>query len=43
MRQHDKEIEEQEMVTLDMAYWGFLIGTCALLSMWFISGLYFII
>ena len=42
MRQNNIEIEEREMVAFDKAFWVFLIGTCALLSMWFISGLYYI-
>ena len=42
MRQNNKEIEEREMVAFDRAFWGFLIGTGVLLSMWFISGLYYI-
>ncbi|MGW8287575.1 MAG: hypothetical protein ACWGOD_04980 [Desulfobulbales bacterium] len=42
MRKYNKEIEERETVSFDKAFWGFLIGTCVLLSMWFISGIYYI-
>jgi hypothetical protein len=43
MPKYTKENYEQDMVTLRKAYMGYLIGTGAILSMWFLSGLYFVI
>ena len=42
MPKYTKENYEQDMVTLRKAYMGYLIGTGAILSMWFLSGLWFI-
>jgi len=43
MQEYTKEIYEQEMVILYKTFMGFLIGTGAILSMWFLSGIYYII
>jgi len=43
MPKYTKEIHEHEIDTLRKAYIRYLIGTGAILSMWFLSGLYFII
>ena len=42
MPDYTKKIYEQEMVALNKAFLGFLIGTGAILSMWFLSGLWFL-
>ena len=39
MTEHATEIQEQEMVTLGMAFMGFLMGVGAILGIWFLSGL----
>jgi len=39
MTEHVREIQEQEMVTLGMAFMGFLMGVGAILGIWFLSGL----
>ena len=43
MPKYTKEIHEHEIDTLKEAYMGYLIGTGAILSVWFLSGLYFLI
>ena len=43
MPKYTKEIYEHEIDTLKKAYMGYLIGTGAILSVWFLSGLYFLI
>ena len=43
MPKYTKEIHEHEIDTLKKAYMGYLIGTGAILSVWFLSGLYFLI
>ena len=40
MPKYTKEIHEREIDTLKKAYMGYLIGTGAILSLWFFSGLY---
>jgi len=39
MTEHVTEIQEQEMVTLGMAFMGFLMGVGAIFGIWFLSGL----
>jgi len=43
MKEHTKEIEEREVVTIDKVFMGFLFGVVAILSIWFLSGLFFVI
>ena len=43
MPENIKENSKQDIDTLRKAYMRYLIGTGALLSLWFFSGLYFII
>jgi hypothetical protein len=43
MKEHTKEIEEQQELTIDKVFLGFLFGIVAILSIWFISGLFFVI
>ena len=43
MADYLKEVDEKEMGNFDRAYIGFLIGTGIILSMWFFSGLYYLI
>lgn len=43
MQEYTEEIAEQEMDTLGRAFWGFLIGIGTIMSMWFLSGLYYVI
>ena len=43
MPKYTKEIHEHETDTLKKAYMGYLIGTGAILSLWFFSGIYFVI
>jgi len=42
MPNYTKKNYEQEMVALNKAFMKFLIGTGAILSIWFISGLWFL-
>ena len=42
MPKYTKEIHQQEINTLGKAYMRYLIGTGAILSLWFFSGLYFV-
>ena len=39
MTEHAKEYHEGEMVSLGMAFMGFLMGVGAILGIWFLSGL----
>ncbi|MFC1844589.1 hypothetical protein ACFLZ5_07365 [Thermodesulfobacteriota bacterium] len=43
MSEYKNDVYEQEMVSLRKAFTGFLVGTGAILSMWFFSGIYFVI
>jgi len=43
MAEHTKEIDQQELDGLGMAFFAFHIGIGTLLSMWFLSGLYYVI
>ena len=43
MSEYKKDVYEQEMASLRKAFMGFLFGTGAVLSMWFFSGLYYVI
>ena len=43
MSENTKEIYEQEMVVLNKTFLGFLIGTGAIVSMWFLSGICYVI
>jgi hypothetical protein len=43
MSDYTKEIDEQEMVTADKVFMGLLFGIVAILSIWFLSGLLFVI
>ena len=43
MKEHTKEIKEQQELTIDKVFLGFLFGIVAILSIWFISGLFFVI
>ena len=43
MQEYTKEIEEQQVVTIDKIFLGFLFGIVAILSIWFVSGLFFVI
>ena len=43
MAENTKEIYEQEMVVLNKTFLGFLIGTGAIVSMWFLSGICYVI
>ena len=43
MREYSKEIDEQEMVTADKVFMGLLFGIVAILSIWFLSGLLYVI
>lgn len=42
MPKYTKEIHQQEIDNLGKAYMIYLIGTGAILSLWFFSGLYFL-
>jgi len=39
MKEHTKEIQEQEMFTFSMVFMGFLMGIGSVLGMWIVSGL----
>jgi hypothetical protein len=43
MREHEKEIYEQEMESLSRLLLGFLLGIGSILSVWIISGLSYVI
>jgi len=43
MSEYKKDVYEQEMISLRNAFVGFLFGTGAVLSMWFFSGIYYLI
>ena len=43
MPKYTEEIHQHEIDNLGKAYMRYLIGTGAILSLWFFSGLYFII
>ena len=43
MPENTKENSKQDIDTLRKAYMRYLIGTGAILSLWFFSGLYFVI
>jgi hypothetical protein len=43
MTEYSEEVVEQEMVTLDKVFMGFLIGIVAILSAWFLGGLLYVI
>ena len=39
MTEHAEKIQEREMMTLGMAFMGFLMGVGAILGIWFLTGL----
>ncbi len=39
MTEHAKQFQEREMMTLGMAFMGFLMGVGAILGIWVLSGL----
>jgi len=39
MTEQAEQIHEREMVTLGMAFMGFLMGVGAILGIWFLTGL----
>jgi hypothetical protein len=43
MADYLKEIEKEEIVTIDKVFIGFLVGIVAVLSMWFLSGMFYVI
>ena len=43
MEKYRKEIDEQEIVAIDRLFIGFLVGIVAILSIWFLSGIFFVI
>ena len=43
MKEHRKDIDEQEIVAIDRLFIGFLVGIVAILSIWFLSGIFFVI
>jgi hypothetical protein len=43
MSDYTKEIDEQKMDTADKVFMGSLLGIVAILSIWFLSGLLFVI
>ena len=38
MLEHAEEIQEREMMTMGMAFMGFLMGVGSILGIWFLSG-----
>jgi hypothetical protein len=43
MADYLKEIKKEEIVTIDKVFIGFLVGIVAVLSMWFLSGMFYVI
>ena len=43
MEEYTKEIDKQEMVTADRIFMGLLFGIVAILSLWFLSGLLYVL
>ena len=43
MADYLKEIEKEEIVTIDKVFIGFLVGIVAGLGMWFLSGMFYVI
>ena len=43
MKENNSEVYEQEMIVLGKIFTGFLFGLVAILSMWLLSGLYYVI
>ena len=43
MNEHTKEIHKQEMDALSKTFMGFLFAIVSILSMWFMSGLLYVI
>ena len=43
MSDYTKEIDEHEMVPADKVFMGLLFGIVAILSIWFLSGLLYVI
>lgn len=43
MSNDTKEIDEQEMATADKVFMGLLFGIVTILSIWFLSGLLYVI
>jgi hypothetical protein len=39
MQEQAKQFQEREMMTLGMAFMGFLMGVGSILGIWFLSGL----
>ena len=39
MTEHAEDIQESEMLTMGMAFMGFIMGVGAILGLWFLSGL----
>lgn len=39
MSEHAKQLQDREMMTMGMAFMGFLMGVGAILGIWFLSGL----